>query len=74
MSLLLIRLIADNGSRRRSDSATDDRTATGMTGRAADNGSGACAQPTANECAFLRLRLTTRQRRCHNSQYCQGQS
>ena len=65
--LLLIRLIADNGSCPRSDSATDEGAAAGMTGRAADKGSGTCAYSSANERSFLRLRRTAREHRYHNS-------
>jgi hypothetical protein len=69
-------LIADNGSGRGSDSATDKRTATRMPARAADQGSGARAHTAANECAFLRPRRTTleHQRRGRNSYYGQGQN
>lgn len=65
--VLLIGLIADNGSCSRSDSATDEGAAAGMTGRAADKGSGARAYSSANERSFLRLCRTARKRRCHNS-------
>jgi hypothetical protein len=76
ISVPLISLIANNGSGRCSDSAADERSATRMPARAADQGSGARAYPAANECAFLRLRRTTleHQRRGRNSYYGQGQN